>query len=233
LNKVNFDKLDKIYLNGKDVEKIMEWDRLNHHKFDSISLPLEEGIISIEDYHEKLKFHHTTWTYFKIEEDGILFKQYDGSDGFEMISFKISGSEGDGENFTDYVKDIKSNIKIASKETVKKQIQLSAHLCFCVFQYMTNVSNNVVEQKETKTIKKKQKNKKYSGNNKNRYVKISTIRYTFDHTDNEGDSKHYDRHAHSWTVRGHWRYYKKSGKRVWIKPHKKGAGEIEPKKYKL
>lgn len=51
--------------------------------------------------------------------------------------------------------------------------------------------------------------------------------------DNGSDrSREYVRKTGSWTVRGHWREYK-SGKRVWIKGHKRGTGELSPKTYRL
>lgn len=41
--------------------------------------------------------------------------------------------------------------------------------------------------------------------------------------DDEGEGvRKYVRHTEGWDVRGHYRYYKKSGKTVYVKPHHKG-----------
>lgn len=48
----------------------------------------------------------------------------------------------------------------------------------------------------------------------------------------------YDRHAEAWKVRGHYRVYKKSGKKVWVEPHVKGknrdkSDSVPNKNYRL
>jgi hypothetical protein len=230
VNKLNFDKLDKIYLNRNDVEKIFEWDRVNHHKYDSVSFPLTEGLIYLEEHSEFFKVTLTSITYFKIDESGIIFRLFDESDRKEMLSFKLDLTiEKTGDvpltNFKNYLRN-------AREEDYKGQALMSTQLLLCLFQYMTHVTEHVVEKKETKTIAKKVKSKKSSGNNKNRYVKINTVSYSFDY-DKDRIKNKYERQALAWTVRGHWRHYRKTGKTVWIKPHVKGEGEVTAKNYKI
>jgi len=44
------------------------------------------------------------------------------------------------------------------------------------------------------------------------------------------DKRPYNRHVEAWDVKGHYRTYK-SGKTVYIKPFRKGAGKVNDKKY--
>ncbi|PGO60643.1 hypothetical protein [Priestia megaterium] len=223
---MNIEKLDKIILTKEDASKIMAWDKEHHSEYDGMTFPLTEGVIELEDVFEPTNVTVTTLTYFKITEDYILFRQFDKADMEEMFSFKIAGDKGD--EFTD----MKSYIKGATLKVMNEQARMTTFLMFCVFQYMANVSKNVVEHKISKVIKKKQKGKKAFSNTKNKITRISTTKYTFDFSNKE--TSNYERHAHAWTVRGHYRQLK-SGKRVWIKPYVKGDvnEEIQPKEYKI
>ncbi|MFS0905728.1 hypothetical protein AB3N02_22030 [Priestia aryabhattai] len=230
---INYEKLDKIVLTEKEMQHILEWDRENHHRFDSITFPLSEGVIEVEHYlgafmGHNFDMHVTTLNYFKINEEYIEFKQFDKTDMKELISFKLDETFGD-DGQTKY-RDLKTNIPRATEKDTKGQADMMVFSTLCVFQYMTRVTHTVKEAKESKVIKKKQKSKKASGTNKNRVTRINTTRYTFDFE--RTSSGNYERHTPAWTVRGHWREYKKTGKRVWVKPHVKGEGEVLPKVYK-
>jgi hypothetical protein len=45
--------------------------------------------------------------------------------------------------------------------------------------------------------------------------------------------KHHNPFNHAFTVRGHWRQYKRDGHRTWVEEFKKGTGEIKDKTYKF
>lgn len=225
---MNLDKLDRIVLTRKDAEHIMDWDKDNHYNYnrEEFNFPLTEGIVELTEYVEMLGKELTTVTYFKITEEYLHFRQFDKSDNQEVMSFKIKSDESGG-TFSDMT----TTIKRATKDDLHKSARMTTYLCFCVFQYMTLVESNVVQHTESRSIRKKQKGKKLSKNNKNRIVKVTTTRYTFDHS--KDSSRKYERHTLAWNVRGHWRQLK-SGKRTWIPPYPKGnPDEVEPKEYKI
>lgn len=225
---MNLDKLDRIVLTRKDAEHIMDWDKENHYSYnrEEFNFPLTEGVVELTEYVEMLGKELTTVTYFKITEEYLHFRQFDKLDNQEVMSFKIK-SDDSGGTFSDMV----STIKRATQKDLHESARMTTYLCFCVFQYMTLVESNVVQQTESRSIKKKQKGKKLSKNNKNRIVKVTTTRYTFDHS--KDSSRKYERRTLAWNVRGHWRQLK-SGKRIWISPYPKGnPDEVEPKEYKI
>jgi hypothetical protein len=228
--RLNLEKLDHIVLTEDDATRIMNWDKDNHHKHsqDEFNFPLTEGVVEVESYFEPIKTTFTTLTYFKIEEDGILFRQFDKADMKEIVSFKVAGS--DDEEFGEGFSDVKSYVSRAQKVDVGNTIRMTTYLCFCVFKYMTIVEKHVVEEKERKTIIKKQKSKKSSKSNKSKVVKISTSKYKFNFNNNPRD---YERQTFAWNVRGHWRYYK-NGNKVWVSPYTKGdKKDVETKEYRI
>ena len=119
-----------------------------------------------------------------------------------------------------------------SREYHKKVALTSIIIVFDIFQYMTHKQDHVVQDKTNKVIKKKKKGKTTSCNKKSNYVKIHSKKYTFDFNKKPTGIK-YKRHVESWTVRGHWRYYKKTGKKVWINSYVKGRGNVKGRVYKI
>lgn len=167
--------------------------------------------------------------HFKIDDDNISISNYDMSDMFKMVSANI------GEKFfTDGEIDIKVGSNTFNKlgdEYLNRLAKVTVLMVFDIFQYMTNKEENVIENKVKKTLKNTKKSSK-SGKKRSKYVKIHSKRYNFD-VNAKNNVKKYERHTESWTVRGHWRYYKKSGKRIWIDGYVKGKGQVEGKVYKI
>lgn len=221
---MNLEKYDRVIVSKEDMAHIIQWEEdyfKKHGKGDNVDFPMSEGVIEIEQEHEQLGINVVASTYFKVNEDIFEVRQF--TKGEEFFSFKIGGEENE-------FYDIKTNVRSASKEDIDRSARMTTYLIFCVFQYMSHMTRNVVESKELKSIRKKQKGKKASKNNRNRVVKLSVTKYTFNHAE---PTKSYERHVMGWNVRGHWRQLK-SGKRVWIKPHAKGDKEqIEAKEYRL
>jgi endonuclease I len=230
-----FEKLDRIVLNEKDIKEISYFCYKNKGKFDSVDFPMREGLLIQRQYVDEyrgLKIDDTLEqvNYFKIADDGVFFKMFESeSDMHEVVSFFATVNEE--RNKLEYT-NVKMRLKDAPKEEVKRSMDAMVLILFDTFQYMNHSPQIVKEIKETKIVSKKQKSKKSSKSNKTRQVKINTTKYVFDHS--EEHRRSYEITAESWNVRGHWRYYKKTGKSVWIKPYVKGIGEnIEPKEYKI
>lgn len=222
-----FEKLDKIVLTEDDYAKVSKWNNENRDKFTALDVPLSEGLIYNSHYMEEYDATLIQITYFHFDEDRILFRIFDEKDMSEVMSFEMNMVDDEP------ISNMKMFGDIASKKHYTITAQLTIMLVTDVLQYISNAPQHVKETKETKVINKKQKSKKSSKNNKSRQVKINTVKYTFDFSE-EYAKRHYERSAESWSVRGHWRIYKGTGKRVWIKPHVKGSGEnIEPKEYRI
>lgn len=231
-----FDKLDKIELNESDIAKITIWgSTINKDDFDFNS-PMQEGLIIIN---QSYNFHGKNVdikaiTYFKIHDNGFIIKQYDSSDMVEILSFDIDFDAIEKEKGNVGIVNVKSKWLKSHKDDVMMQCNATMLLIINLFAFMTTVDEVVVSKKETKHITKKQKSKKASKSNSKRIVKVSTIRYTFNFDDSEREHRVYERHVDGWSVRGHWRYIKKSNKWTWVRPHVKGDKEnVSPKTYKI
>lgn len=228
MNEKQYHKLDKIVLNHSELESISEWVRSQN--FNTVDIPLNECFVIINGIHNPiLKMSFDVGLHFKISDDNISISQYDMSDMFKMVTANI----GD-KFFTDGVIDIEvgnDRFKKLGDDYLNRLAKVSILMVFDVFQYMTHKPENITKKKIKKTLKNTKKRSK-SGKKRSNYVKIHSKRYIFD-TKRENSVKKYERHTESWSVRGHWRYYKKSGKRVWIDGYVKGKGDIEGKVYKI
>ncbi len=100
---------------------------------------------------------------------------------------------------------------------------------------------NLIEQESTvlKKVKGKRKASSHSATNranvqkhKVKLINIAGIEYELEinnsvYTKLQNENKQaYQRHIEAWTLRGHIRHYKKTGKEVLIKPYKKGHGNV-------
>lgn len=149
--------------------------------------------------------------YFKSDSNEIKITQYDMNDFSPLFSAKITESFFSDNDFELAV--FSKYIKMFSREYYKKVALTNILIVFDIFQYMTHKQDHVVQYKTDRLIKKKKNGKTTSRNKKLNYVKIHSKKYTFDFTRKQAGRK-YERHTESWTVRGHWRYYKKTGKKV-------------------
>ena len=207
---MNLDRLDKIVLSEDDVVTILDWDKENHHRFDSVDFPMLEGVMVTSNYIDLLKRELHTGVHFKFDEDSMVLKIYEWESKNLIASFN-----------TNY-----DSINNQELSNAKHFI----HLLMATFQYMNNNVHTVTERKITKNHTKKS-NRKKSAKKGNRIVKMSSVQYTFNHYATT-DKRTYERHIESWRVKGHWRHYK-SGKIIWVEQHTKGIGDVAPKTYKV
>ncbi|WP_261378529.1 hypothetical protein [Paenibacillus agilis] len=225
---MDYNKLNKIMLSNDDAVKILEWDSENHKRFSSIEFPLAEGVLLLSGYVEMVNMNLTTGVYFKVESDGMLFAILDWQTRTELASYKMDASMVETGKF--------SNVKVyqqgISDEQMEKDFKRQAHLVMAIFQYM-NHHKHIVESKIVRTSKVKKA--KHKSGSKNRVVKLTSVEYRIDFAkENTDEKRSYERKTESWHQKGFWRYYKKSGKTVWIAEQIKGSGKnIEPKTYKM
>lgn len=238
-----FEKLDKIIVTEKDYEKIHEWnlERIKNVENDNddslVGFPMEEGVLILEQFVKSVKGIEVNQlmrqaTYFKVNEgEGnftINMSLYDMQDWSILLSFIVVAS--DNEINFDIVE---NNVKGVTKQDVDNSMKQSVLLLTDTFRYMVNVPQEVIEKDEIRNVSKKTKSTKKKKNN-NKIVKIVTKKYVFTHSNKDYVKNNYERHKESWSVRGHWRFYKKTGKKVWVKPHVKGnIEEVEGKTYKF
>lgn len=242
-----FEKLDRIELTSNDIEKITKWKVFHYDELKGkgeLHFPIEEGLLVIkEDFSdivskEQLDFfgidslpYNEIMIYFKMNKVNIgmtceMYIQESGKlDEAPTLIWTLDEEYLQTEKFK-----WKSGFKRLNLPEDVAQGQAKHHTALLIdlFTYMVYVSENVIEKKSSKTITKKGK----GGKSKSRKVRISVTRYVFNHETN-GERK-YDRHTLGWTVRGHWRYYKKSGKQVWIEGYVKGDKKnVEGKTYQV
>lgn len=137
--------------------------------------------------------------------------------------------------FDDFIDNIElylNNVKISSIKDINApeaaKIKSAAGqyigLLNVVFNYIMDdkqikhITSNRVPQKRNTTNKKNKK--------KNKQVKyITNTKYIINNITNDTEKRVYNKTCDTWDVRGHWRTYKKSGRRVWINGYKKGDKE--------
>lgn len=229
MNEKQFHKLDKIVLHEDELREISRW--VEQQDFKTVDIPLHECFVIINGIaHKKLNLEFNSGIHFRITNDTIKITQYDMKDFSEIFTATV-GERFFAEQMMDI--EVKDKIyKLLGEEQLNKVAKACILSILDIFQYMTHKKESVIESKTKRMIKKVSKRgKSTSRNKKPNYVKIHSNKYTFDVT--AQPNRKYNRHTESWTVRGHWRYYKKSGKRVWIDGYVKGNGNIEGKVYKI
>lgn len=226
---INLEKIDKIVFTDKEYAYISNW--VKEQNFDSIDLPLHEALLIMNDIkHDQFNFTANAGIHFRIDEEtyNIIVTQYDMSDMTPMVTGTITDQFFKDGTILVETKDRWR--RMMGEEYLQKVCKIAVLIVMDVFQYMTNCTENVSVEKISRSVKKKPSKK--SKTQKLRYTKIRTTKYTFN-TDENREKRDYTFSTASWTVRGHWRYYKKTGKRVWINGYTKGDGEIEGKVYKI
>jgi hypothetical protein len=219
---MRIDKIDKIILTAKEYEDISNWVQQQH--FDSVDITLNEGMIIMKDI-EYRGFKIEMGIYFRINNDNgeIFVQQYDMADMTPLITATID---------EEYFKSGKMRIEVKNRwdrflkrDDLENNIKITVLTVLDIFQYMNHYRENVVITEETKRVRKKPKHTR-TKNKKSNVVPLKSKKYTFANT-NKGEREYkYNRHKEVWSVKGHWRHYK-DGHKVWIKPHRRGIGEVE------
>lgn len=127
--------------------------------------------------------------------------------GFHKLSIDIINKLSDD--------DINILFKLFSQNlTIWYSIQIALLNPIIKETFVKNTTTRVLEEEYCNTNTKKGKRKKV------KYIKRHVI-----NTDdiNRRHNTHYERKTLSWYVIGHWRTYKKTGKKIFIKPYWKGV----------
>lgn len=210
---MNIEKLDRVTLSEEDYHKLFDWKE-NHKEYVRNFKPvMKQGLIVIGDKQEQT---------FEEDSLGYIYKLY--LDGVVCHEVKWLKSNKFG-----YVLSSKAE-KSYQQGLTEDMITLHATL-MAYMEYYSDMKE-YVEVEDVKVIKKK-KDKKGKVKSK-KTVKIGKRIYKIRVT-NESvvrDKRRYERSMEKWSVRGHWRTTK-TGKKVWIKPHYKGEGEVKPKDYRI
>jgi hypothetical protein len=224
---MRMEKIDKIILTYKEYEDIANW--VQKQEFESVDITLEEGMIIMQDI-EYRGFEMQMGIYFRInDKNGEIFvQQYDMDDMTPLITATVD---------EEYFKSGKMQIEVKNRwdkylkrDDLEKNIKITILTVLDIFQYMNHYQEKVVVTEKTSIKRKKPKHKAKS--KKSNVVPLKSKQYSFENTNSSTKRYKYNRHKEIWSVKGHWRHYK-DGRKVWIKPHRRGIGEdLEGKVYK-
>lgn len=84
-----------------------------------------------------------------------------------------------------------------------------------IYKKQTYIKSTTHEKKTKKEIEREERRKRLS-------VSKPKVEYDYSSAIQSGDTRSYERKVDTWEVVGHWRTYKKTGKRVFVRGYKKG-----------
>jgi hypothetical protein len=224
----NLSKYDRIFVKIDDIPffanqlDIIKEMNPNVEYEDNISI--EEGVLAVPI--EESPLAKNSFIYFSIASNVFNFEVY--IDEFEspFMEFSFNPFTTDVELRGDFYEKNKEN-----REQMKELARRYTYWVTISALYITHCRElggvDMVEEKIR--VSKKQRYKSKSKTSKFTYItrKKYTVRPL-----TEEQKRTITRHTESWEVRGHYRKCP-SGKVVWVKPHKKGSGEVTQKNYKL
>lgn len=230
---MNLDKLDKIVLTVDQTETIAKWN-LDNPQADR-GFPLTEGVLIVKGIEAPFDSKMTSdmGAYFKLNEDtgSMEIRMYEmGEPTTPLVTVIL-----DDEFYNTGKLKVSSRYKRLTDEYLQNVARTNVMMLLDTFVYMLNAREQVVSSRITKQISKPVKNKKKSSTNRNRVAKITTKTYSIDFDRVEPEEKRqYTRRTDGWGVRGFWRTYKKTGKKIWVPGYPKGDHrKIEPKEYRM
>lgn len=242
-----FDKLDKIVVDENDFKKIRKYiDSKDDEKI--FNYPLSKGVLIYSQKIDSTMLGVTLKGYakqaiefdFEADKSEISIAMYttdvfdtlEQAKNFDMLLKTIITVTEDKEINVEIVD---KKLKMMSNEIAKENALTSLGMLMDTLFYMSDYKNNeIIEVTEVKTVKRKSSGKSNKKSHKSNIVRITTKKYVIDRRKIPSKAKNV-RRVLQWTVRGHWRHYKKSGKKVWINPYTKGNKEeqINPKEYRM
>lgn len=217
------DKLDRIILTAKDVISLLKWRDSHKDYVRGFKPVLTEGLIIIGENEEEMQIS------FQEEGSSYLYNMYKPvGHSCHVVKWNKETKVGDTV-YTELGYDKK-------KLKNYNQITISLHATLMAYMEYFSDKKEYVEVEEISQTKKKQRHKKKGGSKqRTSVVKIrkKIIKVNIPKEAIAMDKQRYERKTESWTVSGHWRYLKKSDKKIWIPSYVKGEGERTPKRYKL
>lgn len=240
-NRINKNVLDRIVVTVDDIERMsntldaVEKDKELVKELKELELPFDtKGILHCE---MNVPF---TKTISKVE----FYYNINHSKGFELCDL-------DSEGNIQYrvILDINNNLKnnevkvfrkqlMSEKAIIESAIQFASVIMdfFRYAQYMSYKKQDIpmyIKRTKVKSSSNKSQHNKVAQKDNRAIVSVSKPKkvYDYDQAEREGEKRSYERHIESWEVAGHWREYKKTGKRVFVKGYKKGSGKKKGKDY--
>lgn len=256
--KINLQQLDRIILKENDVKTIDETLRKyidnNEQLKDKVrEVPLKvslKGLYILEQKIEdgQLEKYSSLLEKAKMDKKELM-NHIDNMYYYELDkTMKISQLSKDGEIQFTVVFDENLNVvsfqayhRLYSGQSAREHVinlaktNLAQILWFIQYsQLMTHLneeSSIIKRQTYIKGYQPKKLTKKEREREARKRVSVSKPKMDYDYNEakREGAKRSYERLTESWKVDGHWRTYKKSGKRVFVKGHKKGNLEAETK----
>lgn len=242
LNRINIETLDRILITDSQtveirnkVNEFME-DKLLLDRVKGVKMPLNhKGVLVIRavDLEKQLKLKTELVNHFYYNlENGIEIAELDekGNMKFKVI-FETLSSKG---KLFIYDKKLKS-----SKNNLTEIAQHIGHVTLDFMRYTNFV--NYLKQDNMIVVKRayvNNKSRNVLSDTKSPLRAVVSVSkpkkvYDYEEAQREGETRSYERQAEAWEVAGHWRHYKKSGKSVFVKGHRKGEGTKKGKDYKL
>lgn len=219
----NVNKLDKIVMSHDEMFSLFEW-RDNHKDYVRNFKPvLKEGLIALGDGEQELhivfqeKGKYYVYTIFKPIGHAVHQILWDTLTKIGTVTHSELTLNKEGQN------EYNSSI-------------ISLHASLMAYMEYYSDKKEYVEVNDVVQEKKKERHKKKGGSKKRTsVVKIrkKVIKINVPQEATIKDKKRYERKTESWTVSGHWRHMKKTGKKVWIPSYTKGSGEKSSKIYKF
>lgn len=211
---MNLNNVDKILMKDKsELDKLMQWKDNNKELVRNYNPVLEEGLIIFEEYKQ----------YFKQTENKVNYIVWFGDK--EVMKLEILNCQGG------YV--VKNIWSIFHPEHQEMSIKDCVTTHYSLMAYMANYTEYVTEKRQ-RVIKKKKASSKSKKNN--RVIKLGKRIYDVTIPQSVAmEKRSYKKHTEAFTVSGHYRTYKKTGKRVWIASYIKGNKEADrqPRTFKM
>lgn len=213
-----YKEVNRIILTQDNVNKLVDWKEHNKDLVRQRKDVLKNGIIEIQE----------TSIYFEREFIFMHFKYFIRKQRYLDLDYNLVTKQVTITYEDKIVKEMTGN----NTPALIQDIIMIHSTCMA---YMEHHISNTVTKQRTQQSSKKVKNK-YSGKKTSNIIYLKETIYKYNSIDTDKTrTGEYERHTISWKVRGHWREYKKTGKRVWIKEYKKGKKDenIQGKQYKL
>jgi hypothetical protein len=217
----HLNEFDEIDIQGHN-EEIMDFFEKNGDPLEIPVVSIPNCVIVYEDYGFKGEPHKLVCR--AREEEATVELGWFGNLDSPAIVWEADFLNG--ALTTLFVEDVIEQYQEHCDDIMSKLSGMYQQVMLYVLYHQDNENVMVRDQKTVSYQHKSRRNKKQKHT-----VYIRKNVYKFVSSPNSSQ-RTYERHAGSWSVRGHWRNLS-NGKSVWIKPHIKGDGEFDKKTYKL
>lgn len=239
--KLNISEFDIIEIRDNQLSKLMPKTKLFYDNNPKTLLfsPLDKALIRTTDNNKNYDMYfHINGNFLTI---GIINPDINIKNPFLIVATEFK-------NLADLIrnpnpvkisiskdKDLDNNDKF-TEELERKTIASMFISILTTIDYLYRFKQEIIQA--DRPLKLSNKRKKsiewHNRKNPNNVIRLTKAIYTFPQEFKPKETnKPFTRLTECWGVRGHWRIYKKSGKQVWIKEHKKGTGEKSKKIYKI